>query len=99
LHPLFLYRRFFDLTLLFLHLGPQVPLGVVLALRLMPVALREELRSRASGENKSNYQVGARILLYVFLLLPRDDLFCVPCGSITERAGNVAVWSGGRRYR
>ena len=87
----------FDLTLLFLRLGAQVPLGVVLA--LMPVALREELRTRASGESKSNYQVSAFILLCVFLLLPQDDLFCVPHVNITQREDNVAVWNGSRRYR
>ena len=97
--PLLLNRRIFDLTLLFLRLGAQVPLGVVLALRLMPVALREELRARASGESKSNYQVSALILLCVFPLLPQDYLFCVPHVNITQRADNVAVWNGSRRYR
>ena len=36
----------------------QVPLGCWLALRLMPPALLQQLRARASGASKKDFQVG-----------------------------------------
>ena len=99
-HPGLLYSTIFQAChlvsfaeLLFMRVAMQVPIGVLLALRFMPSALLQELRARAIGQSKKDYQVAPCALSLTFIRssLFNIKLFCLQtlarCGAFVVAAG------------
>jgi hypothetical protein len=79
--------------LLFMRAAMQVPIGVLLALRFMPSALLQELRARAIGQSKKDYQVAPCASSITFL---RSSLFIIKlfCLQTLARCGTFVVAAG-----